>query len=141
GAERAAWRLFFGIEPPGRLARLVGGDGAKRNGAEVIENKQFREMAHFAPPMISRTYARVAKPFISLPRNEPCCFCWVSISSRPKTQWGAKSTPVSGLARRTPRGSAPRKRDDRNRHARKWRPRQRLPSRANARGIGVRPPL
>src|SRR6185437_10308271 len=78
GAERAAWRLFFGIEPANRFARLVGGDGAKRNGAEVIENKQFREMAHFAPPMISRTYAPVAKPFISLPRNEPCCFCWIS---------------------------------------------------------------
>jgi hypothetical protein len=47
------------------------GDGAKRNRVQVIENKQFRAMSHFAPPMISMAYARVAKPFVSLGEMNP----------------------------------------------------------------------
>ena len=43
-----------------------GFSGAKRNGVEGIENKRFRVMPHFAPLMISRAYACVAKPFVSL---------------------------------------------------------------------------
>jgi hypothetical protein len=70
-AKAAGVRYCFS-ESSDSSARLVigaGGDlggGAKRNGVEVVENKQFREILHFAPPMISRAYARVAKPFVSL---------------------------------------------------------------------------
>ena len=41
------------------------GGGAKRKGDQVIENKQFREIALFRSPMISRTYD---------PRREPARF-------------------------------------------------------------------
>jgi hypothetical protein len=39
---------------------------AKQKGGQAIENKQLSEMAYFAPLMISRTYGRLAKPFVSL---------------------------------------------------------------------------
>ena len=39
---------------------------AKRNGGQVIENIRFREIPHFAPPMISMTYDQGAKPLVSL---------------------------------------------------------------------------
>jgi hypothetical protein len=68
------WRavLFFRSLWP--LAGLLNGaghssfrdGGAKPNGVEAIENNEFREMRHFAPLMISRAYASVAKPFASL---------------------------------------------------------------------------
>jgi hypothetical protein len=38
--------------------------GAKRNGVEAIENMAFRKMPYFAPVMISKSYASVAKPFL-----------------------------------------------------------------------------
>jgi hypothetical protein len=42
-------------------------------------------MTDFAPPMISRTYERVAKPLVSLGERNPFAFA-VSASSRPKTK-------------------------------------------------------
>jgi hypothetical protein len=48
---------------------------ANREGDQVIENKQFCEMAHFAAQMISIAYAERAKRFISLKRNEPFGVC------------------------------------------------------------------
>jgi hypothetical protein len=50
------------------------GKSAKRNGGQAFENKQFREMPHFAPPMISMTCEPSAKPFVSLGETESCVF-------------------------------------------------------------------
>jgi hypothetical protein len=47
---------------------------AKRKADQVIENKQSRAMTDFAPPMISRTYERVAKPLVSLGERNPFTF-------------------------------------------------------------------
>jgi hypothetical protein len=38
-------------------------------------------MTDFTPPMISRTYDPVAKPFVSLGEDEPIVFAWRSASS------------------------------------------------------------
>jgi hypothetical protein len=47
---------------------------AKRNGGQVIENTQFREMGHFVRPMISMAYDRGAKRFVSLGEMRPVDF-------------------------------------------------------------------
>jgi hypothetical protein len=60
---------------------------AKRNGGQGIENKQFREMAHFVHPMISKTYDQGAKPIVSLCEMKPFAFAGFSGSPKPKTKW------------------------------------------------------
>jgi hypothetical protein len=53
------------------------GNGAPRPwspGKEHVENKQFCETTSFAPPMISMTYGRIAKPFVSLSEMNPLAF-------------------------------------------------------------------
>jgi hypothetical protein len=59
---------------------------AKRKGAQAIENKQLREMAHFAPPMISMTYDAARETARFARRKESFAFAGFSASSRPKTQ-------------------------------------------------------
>jgi hypothetical protein len=59
---------------------------AKRKRGQVIENKQLREMVHFAPPMISRTYDQRRKTARFARRKESFAFAGFSASSRPKTQ-------------------------------------------------------
>ena len=59
---------------------------AKRKGGQAIENKQLREMAHFAPLMTSTTYDPTRETVHFAPRKEPFRFCWFSASSRAKTQ-------------------------------------------------------
>jgi hypothetical protein len=59
--------LFFRIYKAGSplmRAGLAVAIRAKRKGGQAIENKQFCEMARFAPPMISTTYRRLAKPSV-----------------------------------------------------------------------------
>jgi hypothetical protein len=58
---------------------------AKRKEDQVIENKQSRAMTDFAPPMISRTYERVAKPLVS-PAKGILSLLLFSAASRPRTQ-------------------------------------------------------
>src|SRR6185437_4823283 len=43
-----------------------------------------------------------AKRPISRKRNEPCCFCWVSVSSRPQNAGAAKSRRAFPGPRRAP---------------------------------------
>jgi hypothetical protein len=59
---------------------------AKRKGGQVIENKQLREMAYFAPPMISRTYDQRRETACFARRRNPFVFAGFSTSSRPQTQ-------------------------------------------------------
>jgi hypothetical protein len=59
---------------------------AKRKGGQVIENKQLREMVHFARPMISRTYDQRRETARFARRKESFAFAGFSASSRPKTQ-------------------------------------------------------
>ena len=77
---------------------------AKRKGGQAIENKQFCEMAHFALPMISRTYDQTRETVRFALRNESFRFCWFSASSRAKTQgseinggFGARAADVARL--------------------------------------------
>jgi hypothetical protein len=48
---------------------------AKRKGGQAIENKQLREMVHFAPPMISRTYDQRRETARFARRKESFRFC------------------------------------------------------------------
>jgi hypothetical protein len=59
---------------------------AKRKGGQAIENKQLREMVHFAPLMISRTYDQRSETVRFARRNESFRFAGFSASSRAKTQ-------------------------------------------------------
>ena len=59
---------------------------AKRKGGQAIENKQFCEMAHFALPMISRTYDQRRETARFARRKNPFAFAGFSASSRAKTQ-------------------------------------------------------
>jgi hypothetical protein len=74
-----------------RAIRGLGGGGsqalairAKRKGDQVVENKQFREMSDFAPPIISRTYDPVAKPSVSFGEMNSSAFAWFFRPSRPE---------------------------------------------------------
>jgi hypothetical protein len=49
---------------------------AKRKRGQAIENKQFCEMAHFVPPMISTTYDQARETVRFALRNESFRFCW-----------------------------------------------------------------
>jgi hypothetical protein len=56
-------------------AAAVGACGSRETKrGQVIENKQFREMPNFAPPMISRTYDPGAKCFVSFGEMNPVGF-------------------------------------------------------------------
>src|SRR6516162_2302115 len=75
---------------------------AKRKGGQAIENKQLREMVHFAPPMISRTYDQRRETARFARRKNPFVFAGFSASSRPKTQgseinggFGARAADVA----------------------------------------------
>jgi hypothetical protein len=57
-----------------------------KRGGQIIENKRFREIAHFAPPMISMRYDRLAKPIVSLCEMNPLAFAGFFASSRPRTK-------------------------------------------------------
>jgi hypothetical protein len=59
---------------------------AKRKWGQAIENKQFCEMAYFAPIMISRTYGQRRETVRFARRKDPFVFAGFSASSRPKTQ-------------------------------------------------------
>jgi hypothetical protein len=70
---------------------------AKRKGGEAIENKQLREMVHFAPLMISTTYNRIAKPSVSRCERNPSFLLVFPLRRGPKRE-RAKSTADSGRA-------------------------------------------
>ena len=55
-----------GVGPPSARTIGVFAIGAKRNGDQLIENKQSSETPHFAALMISRAYDGRPKRFISL---------------------------------------------------------------------------
>jgi hypothetical protein len=75
---------------------------AKRKGGQAIENKQLREMVHFVPPMISRTYDQRRETARFARRKEAFAFAGFSASSSPKTQrseinggFGARAADVA----------------------------------------------
>jgi hypothetical protein len=75
---------------------------AKRKAGQAIENKQLCEMAHFAPPMISRTYDQRRETARFARRKEAFAFAGFSASSRPQTQgseinggFGARAADVA----------------------------------------------
>ena len=76
------------------------GGGAKRNGVEAIENNEFREMPHFAPLMISRAYACVAKSFASLREMNPSASPGSARRRRPKRGLRTRATALRGSAAR-----------------------------------------
>jgi hypothetical protein len=80
---------------------------AKRKGGQAIENKQLREMVHFAPPTISMAYDTARETVHFARRMNPFAFAGFSASSRAKTQ-ESEIDADSGLARRTLRESATR---------------------------------
>jgi len=59
---------------------------AKRKGGQAIENKQLREMVHFATTMISMAYDQRHETARFARRKNPFGFAGFSASSRPKTQ-------------------------------------------------------
>jgi hypothetical protein len=61
---------------------------AKRKGGQAIENKQLREMAYFAPIMISTTYDQRRETVRFARRKESFAFAGFSSSSTPNTQGG-----------------------------------------------------
>ncbi|HXE24268.1 MAG TPA: hypothetical protein VN637_05215 [Roseiarcus sp.] len=103
--------LFFRIEGEAELASHRRGRfwafaiRAKRKGGQAIENKQFREMVHFAPPMISMACDRDAKRVVSLGEMNPIDFAGFP-PGRSQNARTAKSTPPFALARRTLRDAA-----------------------------------
>jgi hypothetical protein len=80
----------------------------KRKRGQAIENKQFCEMIHFAPPMISMGYDQRRETARFARRMNPFAFAGFSASSRLKTQ-GSEINGGFGGARRTLRRSATRK--------------------------------
>jgi hypothetical protein len=83
---------------------------AKRKGAQAIENKQLREMVHFAPPMISTAYDQRRETARFARRKESFAFAGFSASSRPKTQgseitggFGARAADVAPLGNGAPK--------------------------------------
>ena len=76
------------------------GGGAKRKGVEAIENNEFREMPHFAPLMISRAYACVAKSFASLREMNPFASPGSARRRRPKRGLRTRATALRGSAAR-----------------------------------------
>jgi hypothetical protein len=68
---RPGWRLRF---------------HAKRKRGQAIENKQFCEMVHFAPVMISRTYDPRRETARFARRKNPFAFAGFSASSTAKAQ-------------------------------------------------------
>jgi hypothetical protein len=95
GSETRLRRLLEARGAPG---------GAARNEMELkaLKTNNSAKRPISRSPMISRTYARLAKPLISRKRNEPCCFCWVSVSSRPQDAGAAKSRRAFQGPRRAP---------------------------------------
>ena len=102
------WRavLFFRNRRRPRPGLLIGaghssfGGGAKRNGVEAIENNEFREMPHFAPLMISRAYACVAKSFASLREMNPSASPGSARRRRPKRGLRTRATALRASAAR-----------------------------------------
>lgn len=90
---RRRWRRYCfseGGDSSARSSRGRGrgyGGGAKRNGVQGIENNQFREMRHFAPLMISRAYACVAKSFASPCEMNPSASPGCARRRRPRTRF------------------------------------------------------
>jgi hypothetical protein len=72
---------------------------AKRKWGQVVENKQFCEMARFAPSMISTTYDAARETARFARRKEAFNFAGFPPRRGPKRK-GAKSTADSGRARR-----------------------------------------
>jgi hypothetical protein len=66
-------------------------------------------MPHFAPEMISMTYDRLAKPFVSLSEMNPFAFALVFPPGRGPKRKGREIDDGFKLARRTRRNSADRK--------------------------------
>ena len=104
--------LFFRTDRQGRLAVSCGPGWrlrfhAKRKAGQAIENKQLREMVHFAPPMISRTYDQRRETARFARRKESFAFAGFSASSTPKTQGSEINGGFAG-SRRTSRESATR---------------------------------
>jgi hypothetical protein len=76
----------------------------KQKAGQAIENKQFCEMTHFAPPMISRTYDQRRETVRFARRKEAFAFAGFSAPSRPNTQgseisggFGARAADVARL--------------------------------------------
>jgi hypothetical protein len=61
-------------------------DSGETKKGEAIENKQLREMVHFAPPMISMGYDQRRETARFARRKNPFAFAGFSASSRLKTQ-------------------------------------------------------
>jgi hypothetical protein len=80
--------------------RSFRGGGAKRNGVEAIENNEFREMPHFAPLMVSRAYACVAKSFASLREMSPSASPGSARRRRQKRGLRTRATALRGSAAR-----------------------------------------
>jgi hypothetical protein len=96
------FRTYGKAGSPFHVAGMALAIQAKRKGGQVIENKQLREMAHFAPPMISRTYDQRRETVRFARRKEAFPFAGFSASSRPKTQgneidggFGARAADVA----------------------------------------------
>jgi len=77
---------------------------AKRKGGQAIENKQLREMVHFATTMISMAYDQRHETARFARRKNPFGFAGFSAPSRPKTQgseinggFGARAADVARL--------------------------------------------
>ena len=68
------------------MAGVAACDSGETKKGEAIENKQLREMVHFAPPMISMGYDQRRETARFARRKESFAFAGFSASSRPKTQ-------------------------------------------------------
>jgi hypothetical protein len=97
-----------GSGSPFHMAGMALAIHAKQKGGQAIENKQLREMVHFAPLMISVAYDRIGETVRFARRKESFRFPCFSRCRGPRRK-GAKSTADSGRARRTSRRSATRK--------------------------------
>jgi hypothetical protein len=88
--------------------RSFRGGGAKRNGVEDIENNSFREMRHFAPLMISRAYACVAKSFASPSEMNPSVSPGSARRRRPKTRFANARDGIARLCGSEGRTTVPK---------------------------------
>jgi hypothetical protein len=64
-------------------------------GGQVIENKQFREMADFAPPNDFNELRSPCETLHFALRNGSFCFCWVFRLVEAQNAMAAKSTAAS----------------------------------------------
>ena len=78
--------------------------GAKRKGVKPLKTN-MREMVHFVPPMISRTYDQRRETARFARQKESFAFAGFSASSRPKTQgseinggFGARAADVARVS-------------------------------------------